>query len=65
MPGIRPAVARPVPPRRRLGPFRAAPLASDDPAAARREQAVLARAGFAESVVSTRSGVPTGRRRRG
>ncbi len=37
--------------RRRLGPFRAAPLASDDPAAARREQGVLARAGFAESVV--------------
>jgi regulatory protein len=37
--------------RRRLGPFRAAPLPAGDPAAARREQGVLARAGFAESVV--------------
>ena len=37
--------------RRRLGPFRAAPLPPDDPAAARREQGVLARAGFAEAVV--------------
>ena len=37
--------------RRRLGPFRAAPLPPDDPAAARREQGVLARAGFAQDVV--------------
>jgi regulatory protein len=36
--------------RRRLGPFRAGPPPAD-PAAARREQGVLARAGFAESVV--------------
>jgi regulatory protein len=36
--------------RRRLGPFRAAPLPPDDPTAARREQGVLARAGFSESV---------------
>ncbi len=37
--------------RRRLGPFRAAPLPAGDPTAARREQGVLARAGFPETIV--------------
>ena len=37
--------------RRRLGPFRAAPLPAGDPAATRREQGVLARAGFPEPIV--------------
>jgi len=37
--------------RRRLGPFRAAPLPAADHGAARREQGVLARAGFPEAIV--------------
>ena len=39
--------------RRRLGPFRATPLPPGDPTAARRELAVLARAGFTESTART------------